>query len=531
MSDPRLLFKGVEPAKKPSTGFSLFRRKKTGGDKDDDDAVAAVQERFAEMRRKDWRVATVVPNDAFGLGMVTVPASRGRGALIDEIKFGGPAADAKVLREGDLIVKIKEHDCCDLSHAEIVKLLAEAASDREVEMEVINPDSADRSDTTSMRGDDDNISLHSTTSIRSHRPSGLSNPGLAAGPRASSIVSPTASAPASATNAGPGNSVISVTVSGGGDAGGGAGDAGGGAAGYVDLTNGPLNKQVLAEVQGLRSVERTAQLSAEQAAARDDELRRKGYILPDEIASTNTKKAGVVLPRPSADSSMLTVVPPVPPRSVGSSPSHVSTVSPITPTSAVLSPTASGYIMPSPGPAAAQRVPVQLVSQPPPSSAFSPASSATVAGPTAATAPASAPSASNPVPAAPAGAAVALAPPSAAAVVSTPSSPTPPRGPFFIGPANGDMAAVLLNGKEDGSFVLRESLRARGEFALSVKFGATIHQIAISHDPQGYRIGRAHSFVTICQLIKFYQTTSLDQHFSALKTTLLHPRGTLDFAG
>ena len=36
--------------------------------------------------------------------------------------------------------------------------------------------------------------------------------------------------------------------------------------------------------------------------------------------------------------------------------------------------------------------------------------------------------------------------------------------------------------KEDGAFVLRESLRGEGNYALSLKYGATVHNIAISRD-------------------------------------------------
>lgn len=427
---------------------TLFRRKKK--DEDLDPALAAVHLSFAEMRKKDWRAATVIANDAFGLGLTLAPNPRGKGSIIDSISFGGPAAEERVLREGDLIIKITNTACDEMAHSDVNRLLLECAGDGQVELEVINPDAKDKGDAVSMRGDDEE------SPARSSRPSGFSNPGLA-GPRASSTSSLNLP-PAAGTTTPPARAPAAQAAA---------------TAGYVDVINMPLNMNVVSEVHKLRpggaaGFART--LTSEETAAQQEELRKRGYILPDEVASSNVKKA-TALPTPPPDSG----APSAPPRP--------ETTSPLSGRSPQVSPSHSTHTI-SP-----------------------PALAPTHAGSGYATQD------------------------SIAGRVPAATTATASAGQYYVGPADSGMAATLLQSKEEGSFVLRESLGSKGKYALTVKFGGTFHQIAISQDAQGYRIGRAHVFPTINALIEYYQSHSLDQHFSALKTTLLHPRGSLDFHG
>lgn len=98
---------------------------------------------------------------------------------------------------------------------------------------------------------------------------------------------------------------------------------------------------------------------------------------------------------------------------------------------------------------------------------------------------------------------------------------------WLRGKLSKDEAKELLENKENGSFLIRESVVRAGEYALALKHRDCVKHIAINRGPnRGF--GFATNFtthVTLEDLVRHYNTTSLQIHNSELDTTLMYPVG------
>lgn len=92
---------------------------------------------------------------------------------------------------------------------------------------------------------------------------------------------------------------------------------------------------------------------------------------------------------------------------------------------------------------------------------------------------------------------------------------------------NRDEVKDLLINKVDGTFVIRESTNRDGQYALALKHKDSIKHIAIIGGANG-GYGFAVNYTnhrTLCDLVRYYHTTSLQVHNPDLDTTLMYPVG------
>lgn len=98
------------------------------------------------------------------------------------------------------------------------------------------------------------------------------------------------------------------------------------------------------------------------------------------------------------------------------------------------------------------------------------------------------------------------------------------EGQWLHGTLTREEAEHLLNDKEDGTFLVRESARRRGEYAVGLKHRGHVKHIAVNGGRGGY--GFAANFTmypTLCDLVQHYHGNTLQIHNPELDTTLKFP--------
>lgn len=84
-------------------------------------------------------------------------------------------------------------------------------------------------------------------------------------------------------------------------------------------------------------------------------------------------------------------------------------------------------------------------------------------------------------------------------------------------------AESLLMDKEEGTFLVRESARRRGEYAVGLKHGGDVKHIAVNKGPGGYGFANFTNYPTLKDLVKYYHVNTLQIHNPGLDTTLKFP--------
>ncbi|RMX38675.1 hypothetical protein pdam_00005911 [Pocillopora damicornis] len=84
-------------------------------------------------------------------------------------------------------------------------------------------------------------------------------------------------------------------------------------------------------------------------------------------------------------------------------------------------------------------------------------------------------------------------------------------------------AESLLIDKEEGTFLVRESARRRGEYAVGLKHGGEVKHIAVNRGPGGYGFANYTNYPTLKDLVEYYHVNTLQIHNPGLDTTLKFP--------
>lgn len=91
---------------------------------------------------------------------------------------------------------------------------------------------------------------------------------------------------------------------------------------------------------------------------------------------------------------------------------------------------------------------------------------------------------------------------------------------WFAGKMARVKAEQIIQDLPDGTYLVRESERAPGEFTMTIKFGPIKHIIINNHNGKYDIAPDSKTFMTIFDLVAYYQQHSLERHFPLLKTTL-----------
>eukprot|EP00047_Mylnosiga_fluctuans_P011418 m.21220 g.21220 ORF g.21220 m.21220 type:complete len:469 (-) comp3605_c0_seq2:159-1565(-) len=430
-----------------------------------DKSKGATQNVEAHIRSK-WRTVTLSRRSDVGFGFQMRPGTKNKGAFIESIFPGGPAADAVILQEGDKIVSISETACAELDFPSISRLLDASGPTLILEVIEVSPAAAAADDSPPPSPPTLSASLSNLSALDKSSPDSLLSP--------PPIQTPVASAPPS----------IPASIA---------------ACTYVDLIAAPLNPEALkaaqeAAQQALQSHRSPAANATPQAPAppserdlqQEAEMRARGYVFGHELEPFS----GGAAKRPPA---------PAMPREVSSVASPTLT-SPVSPPARAFSLTAENIR--ATGSALAQVVAVDDEQR------------RLGTSQTAATMQRSA-----------SGYDSFFALQNAAANANSQPAYGPPN--YFIGMASSEATDKLLEGKANGTFVVRESQRAPGSYVLCVMFEGTTSHIPISRDVEGFRVSRSIAFPSIPELVKYYAANTLHRHFSAIGTPLITPFGNL----
>ncbi|XP_065182992.1 phosphatidylinositol 3-kinase regulatory subunit alpha-like [Sycon ciliatum] len=96
---------------------------------------------------------------------------------------------------------------------------------------------------------------------------------------------------------------------------------------------------------------------------------------------------------------------------------------------------------------------------------------------------------------------------------------------WFVGGISRQESAKMLQGKRDGTFLIRSRVPKQGELhthSVDIYFKALKH-IKIFHDQNGYFFSSPFSFPTLMDLVLHYSEESLLEHNPNLPTTLAYP--------
>ena len=89
----------------------------------------------------------------------------------------------------------------------------------------------------------------------------------------------------------------------------------------------------------------------------------------------------------------------------------------------------------------------------------------------------------------------------------------------FAGTLSRDQAAAILNGQQDGAFIIRESPTSPG-LAISIKYGNDIKHIKFQRSANRYYLTEAKQFSSVEEVINYYKNNSLGVSFPSLPTKL-----------
>ncbi|KTF84450.1 hypothetical protein cypCar_00033575 [Cyprinus carpio] len=95
---------------------------------------------------------------------------------------------------------------------------------------------------------------------------------------------------------------------------------------------------------------------------------------------------------------------------------------------------------------------------------------------------------------------------------------------WFAGRISRHMAETRLRQRECGSFLVRESESAPGEFSMSVSYGDHVQHFKVLKDRDGYYFVWEEIFPSLNQLVDFYKTNSIAKERTVfLRDTLKRP--------
>lgn len=84
-------------------------------------------------------------------------------------------------------------------------------------------------------------------------------------------------------------------------------------------------------------------------------------------------------------------------------------------------------------------------------------------------------------------------------------------------------AERLLEGKPDGTFLIRESKQFSEQLALSIAMNNTIHHMLIIETKTGFGLCEPYSFPTLKNFVDYYSQNPLEEFNSMMKTKLNYP--------